>query len=269
MAPPLLALLTDFGEDDYFVPSLKAVIAGLNPEVRTVDVTHRVRPFDIAAGGFILQACRPFFPAGTIFLAAVDPGVGGPRRLLLARGRRHLFVAPDNGLLTFAIDAEPATEIREIVDARYFLTARRTTFEARDRMAPVAAWLSLGVPPEAFGPVTESWVRLDVPRPSARQGKVAGTILHADRFGNLITNIPAALLEPLRGPDGSGRLAVVAGGRTIARFVAAYDEGPPRAPFALVNSLGLMEIAVQRGSAAAVLRLGPGAAVAVRTAGER
>src|SRR5512137_1983444 len=110
MPAPTIALLTDFGLDDFFVPSLKGVILSINPEARIVDVGHNVPPYDVRAGGFILASCAPFFPAGTIFLSVVDPGVGSERRILLARTSKHDFIAPDNGLLTLALEAADGLE---------------------------------------------------------------------------------------------------------------------------------------------------------------
>jgi S-adenosyl-L-methionine hydrolase (adenosine-forming) len=262
MPTPLIALLTDFGEEGHFVASLKAVIAGLHPEARVVDISHRVPAFDIRAAGFILFACARVFPAGTIFVAVVDPGVGTARRLLLVRTARHWFIAPDNGLLTLTLDAEPAEEVRELAASRFFLS-ERSTFEARDKMAPAAAWLSLGIPAAEFGPVVTSWRKLPVARPRLTGKKITGEVVHADRFGNLITNIPEALLwhvERAAGPAGC-RLKI--GRRPPLPPAAAYAVAPRGRPVFLIGSLGLVEIAVREGSAARLLRAGAGTRVEV------
>ncbi len=266
MRRPLIALLTDFGERDHFAGSLKGVIASINPEATVVDVTHGIEPFDVAAGAFVLSACVPFFPEGAIFLAVVDPGVGGARRMILARTARHGFVGPDNGLLWPAIGEGRALLVRELADPRFFLAAGRSTFEARDKMAPAAAWLSLGVSPEEFGPPVADPVRLPVAAPLAGPGGIAGAIVYRDRFGNLVTNITARCVESLRAGAPGRPVALAAGRRTIRRFARSYSEGPAREPFLIVGSLGLLEIAVREGSAARRLGLAPGRRVVLKAA---
>ena len=263
MPTPLIALLTDFGEEGHFVPSLKAVIAGLHPEARVVDISHRVPAYDLRAAGFILFACARVFPAGTIFVAVVDPGVGTERRVLLVRTARHWFIAPDNGLLTLALDAEPAEEMRELSASRFFLSVR-STFEARDKMAPAAAWLSLGVPPAEFGPLVTSWRKLPVAKPRLVGNEVAGEVVHVDRFGNLITNIPEALLWELERAAGPAGCGLKIGRRPPLPAVGAYAAAPRGRPVFLIGSLGLVEIALREGSAARLLRARAGTRVEVR-----
>jgi len=263
MATPLIALLTDFGEEDHFVPSLKAVIAGLHPQARVIDISHRVPAHDVRAAGFLLFACCRFFPAGTIFVAVVDPGVGTARRLLLVRTARHWFIAPDNGLLTLALEAEPAEDVRELSASRFFLAAR-STFEARDKMAPAAAWLSLGIPAAEFGPVLTDWRKLRIAKPRLVGKNVAGEVVHVDRFGNLITNIPESLvwdLDRVRGPAGC---LLKIGRRSSLPPSAAYVSAPRGRPFFLGGSLGLVEVAVREGSASRLLRARAGERVEVR-----
>jgi S-adenosylmethionine hydrolase len=262
MPTPLIALLTDFGEEDHFVASLKAVIAGLHPDARVVDVSHRVPAYDVRSAGFILFACARVFPAGTIFVAVVDPGVGTARRLLLVRTARHWFIAPDNGLLTLALEAEPAEEVRELTASRFFL-AGRSTFEARDKMAPAAAWLSLGVPAAEFGPLMASWRKLPIARPRLAGRRITGEVVHTDRFGNLVTNIPEALLRDVERAAGPAGCRLKIGRRPPLPAVAAYADAPRGRAVFLVGSLGLVEIAVREGSAARLLRARAGTRVEV------
>jgi hypothetical protein len=193
MAAPLIALLTDFGERDFFVPSLKAVIAGINPDARTIDITHEVPSFDIRSASFVLFSCYAFFPRGTVFLAVVDPGVAGGRAILLAVTEKYFFIAPDNGLLTMPLRNEKILALRKATQNRFWLTADKTTFEARDRMAPVAAWLTRGIAPEEFGPEAHTYKRLKIPKPVRSGREIVGEILYQDKFGNLMTNIPFSL----------------------------------------------------------------------------
>lgn len=246
------------------MPSLKAVIAGLHPEARVIDISHRVPAYDVRAAGFLLFACCRLFPAGTIFVAVADPGVGTARRVLLVRTARHWFIAPDNGLLTLALEAEPAEEVRELSAARFFLAAR-STFEARDKMAPAAAWLSLGIAPAEFGPVITGWRKLPIARPRLVGTKVTGEVVHVDRFGNLITNIPGALLWDLDRADGPAGCLLKVGRRAPLPPGAAYASAPRGHPFFLIGSLGLAEVAVREGSAARVLRARAGERVDIRS----
>ncbi len=264
METRFIALLTDFGEKDFFVPSLKAVIAGINPEARTIDITHQVPSFDIRAASFILYSCYAYFPRGTVFLAVVDPGVASGRPIMLAETGRYFFIAPDNGLLTLALKNEEIISLRKVNRSRFWLTPSRTTFEARDRMAPVAAWLTHGVPPGEFGPEVRSYKRLRIRQPRRSGLEISGEILYQDNFGNLITNIPFSMFPPA-GRTRPGPGIILALGRTrIERFVTSYAAVKDDRPFFLVNSLGMVEIAVREGSAAAALGAKPGDPARIR-----
>lgn len=264
MRTRFIALLTDFGEKDYFVPSLKAVIAGINPQARTIDITHEVPSFDIRSAAFILLSCYAYFPKGTVFLAVVDPSVAGRRAILLAETTKYLFVAPDNGLLTLALEREKIVGLRHVTDSRFWLTPAKTTFEGRDRMAPVAAWLAQGVAAGEFGPDAKSFKRLRIKRPRRSGDTVSGEILYQDKFGNLMTNIPLSLFQPAGRPEVKPQAILVRNGTRIGRFASSYAEVKDRRPFTLVNSQGLVEIAVREGSAAAELRAKPGDPVLLR-----
>jgi len=137
MGKSCIALLTDFGTKDYFVASLKGVILSINPECAIVDISHEVPEYDLTAAAFVLWACYRFFPGGTIFLTVVDPGVGSERRILLARSQRYYFIAPDNGVLSLVFKQEDP-EIMELNGREHLLTDRRSSFEGRDKMAPLA-----------------------------------------------------------------------------------------------------------------------------------
>jgi S-adenosylmethionine hydrolase len=259
---PLIALLTDFGTRDFFVGSLKGVLLSINPEVRIEDISHDVPPFDVAAGAFILAACAPVFPSGTIFVAVVDPGVGSERRVLCARTARHAFIAPDNGLLGPVLDRERPVEIREVANPVFRLAAVSPTFEGRDVMAPAAAWLSLGLEPAALGPGLAGCRKLPVKGPAYGKAGIRGSVLYADRFGNLITNIPAAAVLRMSGRKGAGRVRLRVAGRVLGRRDAYASAGRGEV-FFLEGSLGLIEISAREASAARKLRAGPGTPVRV------
>jgi S-adenosylmethionine hydrolase len=192
---PVIAVLTDFGDGDFFVASLKGVITQINPEARIIDLTHRVPSFNVLSGSFILYAAFRYFPLKTIFLAVVDPGVGSSRKILCVETERYYFIGPDNGVLSMALDKETITQIREVTEDEYFLPHPTRTFEARDKMAPVAAWLSKGTPCEKFGPMIVSYNKLEKRSPIEEGDSLIGTILHIDAFGNLITNLPSEMLK--------------------------------------------------------------------------
>lgn len=264
MTTRFIALLTDFGEKDFFVPSLKAVIASVNPDARTIDITHEVPSFDIRSAGFILFSCCAFFPKGTVFLAVVDPGVASGRAILLAETKKHFFIAPDNGLLTLPLKNEEVVGLRKVTQSRFWLTAETTTFEARDRMAPVAAWLTHGIPPEEFGPEVKKYRRLKIREPVRSGDEIAAEILYQDKFGNLMTNIPVSMVRLLSPSKAKPRMVLHLREMRIDRWAVSYTEVKDNRPFLLVNSQGLVEIAVREGSAASRLEAKPGDPVRLR-----
>ena len=239
----VISLLTDFGEDDFFVPSLKGVILKINPLARILDITHRIPSFDIMAGGFILYSCFKYFPTQTIFLVIVDPGVGSSRKILLVETKKYFFIAPDNGILSHILEEEDITQIREVTQKKYFLPEVSHTFEGRDKMAPAAAWLSKGIRCEEFGPEATSYESQDVQKPQAKGN------------GNLITNIPERML----GLSGERRIkkkfSLYAGGREISSFRKSYSSAKKGEFLFLVGSLGLIEIASGSSNASNQLKI--------------
>jgi S-adenosylmethionine hydrolase len=263
MARPLIALLTDFGLADHYVGAMKGVLLSLCRDATLVDITHDVPAHDVLAGALALGAAADAFPVGTVFLAVVDPGVGTTRRGLAARIGSHLFVGPDNGLLTMMWQEAGGGEAVELAEPRFQRPVVSRTFEGRDRFAPAAAWLARGTALEAFGPVVPDPVLLDVPDERLEAEAIAGEVISVDRFGNLVTSIRAAVLEPWL----DGRPGVVdAGGRTIGPIVTTYADVAPRAPCALIGSCDRLELACNGGSARDALGLDRGAAVRVRRA---
>lgn len=252
----LAALLTDFGTADVYVGVMKAVMIGICPDARIVDLTHAIPPQDVVAGALALAAAAPYFPAGTIFLCVVDPGVGSARRAIAVRSAGLTFVAPDNGLVSLAV-GEGGVEVVALENPAYALPVMSRTFEGRDRFAPAAAWLARGVDLATCGPRLDAFVRLDLPAAEESDGEIAGEVVRVDRFGNLVTNIPAAALARLS--DGA-RVTVMVAGRT-APLVATYGEMPAGGLGALVGSTGHLEVSVNGGSAAATLGCGRGVRV--------
>jgi S-adenosylmethionine hydrolase len=263
MKNPVIALLTDFGEKDFFVGSLKGVIATINPSAPMVDITHNVPSFDILAGSFILYAAYSYFPSGTIFLAVVDPGVGTERKILLVETGDYFFIAPDNGVLSLALETEKVETLIYMKNTKYFLPVTSSTFEGRDKMAPAAAWLSKGIAPSEFGPAVSDYVKLDVEKPYNEKEVVLGQVLYVDKFGNLITNIPAKNVHRLAGETKEKRVVCQVGDKEIARFEPSYSLVKKDEVFILPGSLGLVEIAVREASAQDRLAARPGDSVRI------
>ncbi len=258
MTRPAIALLTDFGLRDHYVGVMKGVALGICPDVTFVDISHGIPPQDVLAAALELDAAYRYFPAGTVFLVVVDPGVGTGRRPIAMDVGEYRFVGPDNGVLALVAGRSPSARVVELVNPQYARPTISRTFEGRDVFAPGAAWLASGVDVTSLGPPVMSVVRLCVPAARAGSHGIDGEVLRVDRFGNLITNIDRALLDALQGP-----LAVEVSGRPVPHVVATYAEAPARALCALVGSSGLLEIALNGADAAASLGIGRGAMVRV------
>src|SRR6476661_5122574 len=180
---PVIALLSDFGSRDHYAGTMKGVMIGICPDVTFLDITHDITPHGVVEGALQLAASYRFFPAGTIFLAIVDPGVGSTRRGIAAEAGDYKFVAPDNGVLTAVLDEQPPKRVVELTERRYARPTVSRTFEGRDRFAPAAAWLAKGIDLAALGRPAGSVHRLQIPQPTVETDCIAGTVLRVDRFG--------------------------------------------------------------------------------------
>src|SRR5882724_10830383 len=196
---PVIALLSDFGTRDHYAGTMKGVVLGICPDVTLVDITHDVAPHDVLGGALELAAACRYFPAGTIFLVVVDPGVGSARRGIAADTGDYKFVAPDNGVLTAVLDEHPPKKVVELTERKYGRPTVSRTFEGRDRFAPAAAWLAKGIEVTAMGRPAGTIARLELPHPRVGDDHVEGEVLRVDRFGNLITNIDRKTFEKLSG----------------------------------------------------------------------
>jgi S-adenosylmethionine hydrolase len=259
MARPVIALLTDFGLRDHYAGTMKGVMLGICPDVTFVDVSHEIAAHDVLAGALELGAAYRYFPAGTVFLVVVDPGVGSARRGIAADAGDYKFVAPDNGVLTVVLDEHPPKRVVELSERRYARPTVSRTFEGRDRFAPAAAWLAKGIDVSALGRNAGSLHRLEIPRPSVDGTRVAGEVLRVDRFGNLITNIDRRTFDRIAG----GSLDLSIAGHPIARVVSTYADVAVGDVCALFGSSEHLEVAVNGASAAERLGVGRGAPVHV------
>lgn len=256
-ADPIVTLTTDFGEESPYVAAMKGVILGINPRARLVDLGHQIPPQDVRQAAFFLAAAIPYHPPEAIHVVVVDPEVGTQRALLYVEAQGHRLLVPDNGCWTTLAKAAPPRVIR-LTEPRFWRQPVSDTFHGRDILAAVAGHLSLGVAPELLGQRAESWTRLETPEPRREKNRITGEVVSIDRFGNLITNIAAAML-PNR-PE-----AVRIGGRLCRgiRWARTYAEAKPGSLLALISSTGLLEIAVVRGRAAHRLRARIGTPVVV------
>ncbi len=256
---PVIALLTDFGTGDHYAGTMKGVILGICPDASLVDITHDIPPHDVTAGALELAAAFKYFPAGTIFVAVVDPGVGSVRRGFAADTGDYRFVAPDNGVLTQVLRECPAKKMVELTERRYARPTVSRTFEGRDRFAPAAAWLAKGIQLAALGRPIADVHRLEIPVAEEAAGTVRGVVWRVDRFGNLVTNIERKMVERL----GQGGVSIDAAGQRIERLVATYGEIPADGVAALFGGTDHLELAAPSSSAADRLGLTRGAAVTV------
>jgi hypothetical protein len=245
--PGIITVTTDFGE--VYPAVMKGVIAGLAPDVRTIDITNALPAGDIRRGAFVLRYASAYFPAGTIHLAVVDPGVGSDRRALLIRGERYDFAGPDNGLLFPAAQAQGKYKAYEITRLDFFTKKVSPVFHGRDVFAPAAAYIASGRPIPGLREIDDP-VTLDFGTPKISNGSVTGHVLFADDFGNVITNIGGDALQGLCYP---GEPLDVNG--WPATFVSAYYEGKEGELMVLAGSHGMAEIAYKEGSAAAMAGL--------------
>src|SRR5437867_2666444 len=251
MGRPVIALLTDFGTRDHYAGTMKGVALGICPDATLVDISHDVPPHDIVAGALELAAAYKYFPAGTIFLVVVDPGVGSTRRGIAVEAGDYKFVAPDNGVLTAVFDEHPPKRVVELSERRYARPTVSRTFEGRDRFAPAAAWLAKGIELVALGRPAGDIQRLDLPRPVVEAGRISGRVLRVDRFGNLITNIDRKSFDRVAG----GPLEIAVGGHIVSRVVSTYADAAPGEVCALFGSTDHLEIAANGASAARALDL--------------
>jgi S-adenosylmethionine hydrolase len=194
-SPAIITLTTDFGHRDPYVGIMKGAILSICPEARIVDLCHEVTPFHTEQAPFLISQAVPHFPEGTIHVAVVDPGVGGPRRALIAKGRRGVYVGPDNGVLGPLLADDAAVTVHRIGTPDFMPQHRSATFHGRDVFAPAAAHLAMGRALSEFGPAVADPPAAPFVEPKATPTGWRGQVVHVDRFGNLITNIPAFLAE--------------------------------------------------------------------------
>jgi S-adenosylmethionine hydrolase len=255
----LITLTTDFSLKDPFVGIMKGVIAQINPHATVVDLTHGIPPQDVFAAAMVVRHAVGYFPRGTIHVAVVDPGVGSTRRPLLLEGNEAYFIGPDNGVLSLLWEERQPKRIIHLSNPTYYLQPTSATFHGRDIFASIAAYLSLGVPPVAFGESVDHFIRIKWPDVIRSGRSVTGEIVYIDGFGNLFTNIRERDLQGLDREE----ISTVVGGVTIHGLAPNYAYVQKGQPVALINSWGLLEVAANKESAARLFHIGIGEKVYV------
>jgi S-adenosylmethionine hydrolase len=276
--PPIIVLLTDFGLSDAYVGTMKGVMLSICPAARLIDLTHAIEPQNIREAAYALLTAFRYFPAHTVFLIVIDPGVGTAREPIAIATDHGLYVAPNNGVLSYVLPHVTVQHTAVLQNPDYRLPVVSQTFHGRDIFCPASAHLATGVPISAFGPPPSELVRLPDPRLDITPTLVHGEVLHIDHFGNIITSIgclawtgPDTLqLQPSFGRDrdhpvppviSARRCRVMVGTGAPLAIHRTYGDVPPGTPTALVGSSGQLEIGINQGCAAQVLAVSTGDAV--------
>lgn len=254
-------MLTDFGLTDHYVAAMKGVILGICPQAELIDISHEITPFSIEEGAYTLAQAWRCFPKGTIHLAVVDPGVGTAREPIIVSVMGHLFVLPNNGLITLVLKSSPLSRTTHITNDRFFRKPVSDTFHGRDVFAPVAAYLATGLPPSKFGSVMSGTLSgaLEKPKPTG-PNSWQGVVLKIDQFGNVISNLDWEICGAIA--TSPFRLKI---GRTVVKqFCHTYGSAPSGQFFALKGSGGYIEVSLNQSHAASRLRVMPGSPLELR-----
>jgi len=266
-SPPfIISLLTDFGDRDEYVGVMKGAILGRAPHAVIVDLCHHIVPHDIRQASAMVLAAYPHFPAGTLHVMVVDPGVGGQRGIVFAQAPTCGFLCPDNGLLTGLIQQGILHAAWRVTNRALFAHAVSATFHGRDIMAPVAGFLAAGNAPDELGPrqaIGELVCLDDLPARLEQDGSLRGTVVAVDHFGNVVTNIRRDLLTSTGEDDLKQTLMIEIGAQWAIPLVSAYSAVPPGELLATLGSRNTLEIAVNQGNAGMLLGVGPGSPIRV------
>ncbi len=256
----MITFCSDFGTADPYVAIVKGVICSINPRAQIVDLSHELAAHDIFSAAFFVAAACPVFPKRTIHLSVVDPGVGSKRKPILLETEKGFFVGPDNGLFSQVWQNSSERKAHWLKNERYFFKGTSHTFDARDIFGPVAAYLSLGIAPDAFGPTLGRIALAEFPKPadkgSSKSGrKFLGEIIYIDRFGNLVTNFPYEFFA------GTKKMEVMIARHKMKGLAGNYSMIPKGEVRPILGSLGYLEIAAHAASAQKLLNAATGSKV--------
>jgi len=254
----VVALLTDFGVDSPYVGEMKAVIYSINPDAKIIDITHSVPAHNIMVGAFLLRSVSKYLPDNFIAVGVIDPGVGTSRSELIFKTKRGFFVGPDNGLLYPAANDNGILSVYRITNKSYLLPNISRTFHGRDIFAPVAAYLSLGVQPNEMGPETARYMRFELPKPHVRENYIESHVIYIDSFGNVTLDIGSDFLSKFGWYNGDKFLIEIGDHKYDVQLVESYGYSERNSLIFVINSFDHLELAVNQGNAASLLKLNVG-----------
>jgi hypothetical protein len=260
---PVVALITDLGTRDPGVAQFKTAVLAVSPRTRFVDISLEVRPRDLLEAGFLLERCWRDFPIRTYFVLLVDQLLAAPRRPLLSVSMDYYYFAPDNGVLSFQFESDPPSTVYHVTAEHYIDQPVPAGSVHRDVYGRAVGWLTKGIDSSNFGEVVEDYVRLAVPRAQrASPHAIHGQILHVDRHGSLVTNVPQTLIDAMRQEVGADKhLRAIVKDKAVP-LVGRWPEGGPEA-CALYGASGYLEIVAPKGEASKVLDAGRTTAIQV------
>jgi S-adenosylmethionine hydrolase len=271
--PPTIVFMTDFGVIDDSVALCRGVMYSIMPDVRIVDLTHEVTPFSILSGARFLYGATPYFPAGTVFVVVIDPGVGSTRKAIVARSKRgQYFVLPDNGLLTLVEQRDGIEAVREITNPDWMIgTKMSSTFHGRDIFSPVGAHMARGDDWTKVGPemAVKDLVRLELKAATLDDRGLSATVIATDGpFGNLVTDVDAEDFLKLGYQRGQEVPVTVAGREMKIKFVRTFSDVALGQPLLYIDSRGHVALAVNQNSFSATYGVKPPAALSIPRAGK-
>jgi len=256
---PVITLTTDFGTQDYYVSAMKAVMLGIAPNARFIDISHEIPPQEIMAGAWVIHNAAFLFPKGSVHLVVVDPGVGTDRHPVALKAGDQYFVGPDNGIFSLLYN-EYECEVVKLNKPKFWREERSRTFHGRDIFAPVAAHLSQGVTLKEVGEPIKDLVTYHWAVPIGDKDGLQGWVIHIDRFGNLITNISVDLLEEM---VGRRKVRIYVGNTVIDHLVNTFGDVDSGEPVAYIGSSGMLEVGINKGNAAQLLSVDTGAQISL------
>lgn len=257
--PKIITLTTDFGLQDYYVSSMKAVILGIAPDVRMVDISHEIPSQDIMAGSWVIKNSAMLFPPETVHVVVVDPGVGTDREAIALQVGDQYFIGPDNGIFSILTEQKEYRAVK-LTNRNYWGEKNSSTFHGRDIFAPVAAHLSKGIALEELGEPISKLVTYRWAQPIADKDGLQGWIIHIDKFGNLITNLSAELIGEV---IGNRKIKIYVGNTILDEIVTTFGSVLEGEPVAFIGSSGMLEIGINKGNAKEMLGVQKGAQISM------
>lgn len=250
---PTITLITDFGLQDGYAGVMKGIITGINPSANIIDISNMIEAQNIFQAAYVLNSSYKYFPKGTIHIVVVDPGVGSERKIVCLKTDKYLFLAPDNGVLSF-ITTNNSFSVTSVTNKEFFFTEPSNTFHGRDIFAPVAAYLSKGINHQKLGEKIDTIRKIDLPKPiRSPGGSLTGEVIYVDHFGNLITNITSKIINRMQ--DKFQKLSIIAGEKRINKISTSYTDVKEKDVLAIIGSTGFLEISVNQASAKNILQL--------------